>query len=227
MQHLFCQEDTPDDTEAKLQLVQIYNDRLTERERRRAFIIDRGLLHVRRQQVQGPRPACPDVGPALCHTLPATSNRMRPEDAQLSICFSAADLNQPRTWQYVLQTCYRHTTASIVPLARPLAPAFLAGMRGEAQGCTNASMKRARGCVHGGKRQAKQWSNRACCPSPPQALDKKRSAAEREAAVRMRVFARFLPRAEHDALTDGLLLEHRLRARIQVEPPASSCLFTP
>ena len=35
----------------KLRLVEIYNVRLTERERRRHFILDRGLLNIKNQQV--------------------------------------------------------------------------------------------------------------------------------------------------------------------------------
>ncbi len=37
--------------QTKLRLIEIYNARLTERERRRQFILDRGLLNVKRQQV--------------------------------------------------------------------------------------------------------------------------------------------------------------------------------
>lgn len=47
----FREDEAPEETEAKLRLVAIYNERLTERERRRGFIIERGLLHVKRQQV--------------------------------------------------------------------------------------------------------------------------------------------------------------------------------
>lgn len=35
----------------KLHLVEVYNRRLDERERRKAFVLDRGLLNVRKQQV--------------------------------------------------------------------------------------------------------------------------------------------------------------------------------
>lgn len=37
--------------EEKLRMVAIYNERLEERERRRAFVADRGLLNVKAQQV--------------------------------------------------------------------------------------------------------------------------------------------------------------------------------
>jgi len=37
--------------QTKLRLIEIYNARLTERERRRQFILDRGLLNVKSQQV--------------------------------------------------------------------------------------------------------------------------------------------------------------------------------
>ena len=50
-----------------------------------------------------------------------------------------------------------------------------------------------------------------------QALEKRRSAAERETHARLRVFARFEPSpGAHDELVEGVLLEQRLRSRIQV-----------
>jgi transcriptional adapter 2-alpha len=42
--------DTELDKQLKLRMLQIYNDRLAERAKRKAFIIDRGLLNVKRQQ---------------------------------------------------------------------------------------------------------------------------------------------------------------------------------
>lgn len=36
----------------KLELIAIYNRRLDERDQRRAFILDRGLLNVKRQAVR-------------------------------------------------------------------------------------------------------------------------------------------------------------------------------
>ena len=56
----------------KVRLVEIYNARLTDRERRRHFILDRGLLNVKRQQVT--LPLCPALhrGPSyLCCSLAA------------------------------------------------------------------------------------------------------------------------------------------------------------
>ena len=38
--------------EDKLRMVAIYNVRLTERERRRAFVAERGLLNVKAQQAR-------------------------------------------------------------------------------------------------------------------------------------------------------------------------------
>jgi hypothetical protein len=54
--------DAPEERDRKLRLIAIYNHRLDEREARRAFVLDRGLLNVRRQQVRervcaGPRAA--------------------------------------------------------------------------------------------------------------------------------------------------------------------------
>lgn len=46
------------------------------------------------------------------------------------------------------------------------------------------------------------------------ALERKRTAPERELAAQLRVFSRFLEPNEHAALVEGLLVEQRLRARI-------------
>lgn len=51
-----------------------------------------------------------------------------------------------------------------------------------------------------------------------QAQDRRRTPVEKELHARLRVFARFQAPAEHEALVDGLLTEHRLRARIAVSP---------
>ena len=48
------------------------------------------------------------------------------------------------------------------------------------------------------------------------AMEKRWGLAEREAHLRLRAFARYLPGAEHEVLAEGLLTEHRLRARIEV-----------
>lgn len=45
-----AEEELPVEAELKQRLVQIYNSRLDERDRRRAFLVDRGLLNVRRLQ---------------------------------------------------------------------------------------------------------------------------------------------------------------------------------
>eukprot|EP00955_Chlamydomonas_euryale_P018209 193881-Chlamydomonas_euryale.AAC.2 len=51
-----------------------------------------------------------------------------------------------------------------------------------------------------------------------QALERRRTAPERETMARLRVFARYESSpGEHDELVDGILLEHRLRARVQVK----------
>lgn len=39
-----------EDVEEKLRVIDIYNARLTERERRRRFVMDRKLINVRKQQ---------------------------------------------------------------------------------------------------------------------------------------------------------------------------------
>ncbi|KAI8469008.1 MAG: hypothetical protein J3K34DRAFT_514672 [Monoraphidium minutum] len=46
----FREDDGPGDIEHKLRMLEIYNTRLDERERRRAFILEHGLLNVRRMQ---------------------------------------------------------------------------------------------------------------------------------------------------------------------------------
>ena len=49
--------------EEMLRMVAIYNERLEERERRRAFVADRGLLNVKAQQVRARcRPATSRAG---------------------------------------------------------------------------------------------------------------------------------------------------------------------
>jgi transcriptional adapter 2-alpha len=46
----FRKEDTPEERALKLRMVHVYNARLDERAQRRAFILDRGLLNVKRTQ---------------------------------------------------------------------------------------------------------------------------------------------------------------------------------
>ncbi len=58
-----------EERDAKLRLVAVYNERLAERERRRAFVAERGLLNVRAQQARERR-----RGPAEC----AAHARLRP-----------------------------------------------------------------------------------------------------------------------------------------------------
>eukprot|EP00887_Chlorella_sp_A99_P002907 scaffold6.g2907.t1 len=48
----FRDEDSPEEMAQKDRLLQIYNRRLDERERRREFILQRGLLNVKKQQVE-------------------------------------------------------------------------------------------------------------------------------------------------------------------------------
>ena len=50
-----------------------------------------------------------------------------------------------------------------------------------------------------------------------QALERRQSPAEREVHAQMRVFSRYQSAADHESLVDGLLLERRLRARLQVQ----------
>ena len=55
-----------------------------------------------------------------------------------------------------------------------------------------------------------------------QAAEKRRLHGEKELHARMRVFARYMPQAEHDDLVDALILEQRLQHRIQVR--CRSCI---
>ena len=48
--------------QTKLRLIEIYNARLTERERRRQFILDRGLLNIKSQQVSATSASEPHHG---------------------------------------------------------------------------------------------------------------------------------------------------------------------
>lgn len=48
-----------------------------------------------------------------------------------------------------------------------------------------------------------------------QLIDRRRSAHEKEVIGKMRVFARYMPHPQWEALSDGLMVEGRLRARIQ------------
>ena len=52
-----------------------------------------------------------------------------------------------------------------------------------------------------------------------QAAEKRRLPGEKELHARMRVFARYMPQAEHDDLVDALVLEQRLQHRIQARNP--------
>ena len=49
-----------------------------------------------------------------------------------------------------------------------------------------------------------------------QNLDRRRNPAERELYARLKAVARFLPHHEFQVLSDGVVTESRLRARIQV-----------
>ncbi len=46
----FFPDDHPTERELKLQVVRIYNNKLDERDKRKRFVIDRGLIDVKRQQ---------------------------------------------------------------------------------------------------------------------------------------------------------------------------------
>ena len=46
----FSPDDHPSEVELKLQVIQIYNLKLAERDRRKRFVIDRGLIDVKAQQ---------------------------------------------------------------------------------------------------------------------------------------------------------------------------------
>ncbi|KAL3147326.1 hypothetical protein ABBQ32_002810 [Trebouxia sp. C0010 RCD-2024] len=46
----FKEDDTEEDVEEKVRVIEYYNTRLTERERRRHFVMDRKLINVRKQQ---------------------------------------------------------------------------------------------------------------------------------------------------------------------------------
>ena len=47
----FGEDDTPEEVQEKLRLIEIYNKRLDEREKRRNFVLSRGLVKVKRQQL--------------------------------------------------------------------------------------------------------------------------------------------------------------------------------
>lgn len=47
----FGEDDTPEQVEEKLRLIEIYNKRLDEREKRKQFVLSRGLVKVKRQQL--------------------------------------------------------------------------------------------------------------------------------------------------------------------------------
>ena len=49
-----------------------------------------------------------------------------------------------------------------------------------------------------------------------QNLDRRRNPAERELYARLKAIARYLPQHEFEVLSDGVVTETRLRARIQV-----------
>ena len=49
-----------------------------------------------------------------------------------------------------------------------------------------------------------------------QAHERRQTPAERELHSQMRVFARYQSPAEHEELLDGLLLEQRIRTRLEV-----------
>lgn len=51
-----------------------------------------------------------------------------------------------------------------------------------------------------------------------QNLDRRRNPAEREMYARLKAVARYLPQQEFEVLSDGVVTETRLRARIQVLP---------
>ena len=56
-----------------------------------------------------------------------------------------------------------------------------------------------------------------------QAAEKRRLPGEKELHARMRVFARYMPQAEHDDLVDALVMQQRLQHRIQARasPPVA------
>jgi transcriptional adapter 2-alpha len=47
----FGEDDTPEQVQKKLRLIEIYNKRLDEREKRKGFVLSRGLVKVKRQQL--------------------------------------------------------------------------------------------------------------------------------------------------------------------------------
>ena len=56
-----------------------------------------------------------------------------------------------------------------------------------------------------------------------QNLDRRRNPAEREVYARLKAVARYLPQQEFEVLSDGVVTETRLRARIQVQ--AQDCVL--
>jgi hypothetical protein len=47
----FCDDDNPSERELKLKICDIYNAKLDERETRKRFVLERGLLDYRKYQV--------------------------------------------------------------------------------------------------------------------------------------------------------------------------------
>ena len=169
--------------QTKLRLIEIYNARLTERERRRQFILDRGLLNVKSQQVSAraltttPRSPCAIKGvnsPARGSILQSQARRAcrwvcSPEIWRTAVC-SRMMLCCPclSSCRYGLQSTRGHSCAphtSWAPYVNS-SNAAAGGRKATAAGREGAARAHARLCaLHaaGGARRPRR------CPRPPAA----------------------------------------------------------
>ncbi len=199
--------------QTKLRLIEIYNARLTERERRRRFILDRGLLNVKSQQVRD------SVSSSHCYMslqagrgtarpvwLPVATSQVVMPDACTPSASLAPLSHQQSTVEFcvcAIPTCTDSTTAH---------PTNCASTK-QGTSCVASDLAWpawALSCAH--------LNPDSCAHTVPlrQAAEKRRLPGEKELHERMRVFARYMPQAEHDDLVDALVLEQRLQHRIQV-----------
>ena len=59
-----------------------------------------------------------------------------------------------------------------------------------------------------------------------QNLDRRRNPTERALYARLKAIAQYLPQQEFEVLSEGIVTEARLRARIQVSPSGLESLMT-
>ena len=73
----------------KLWLVEIYNRRLDERERRKAFVLERGLLNVRKQQAADRRRSAAERELQVWCLVSGMVNGLQRGTADSGFCFRA------------------------------------------------------------------------------------------------------------------------------------------